>query len=210
VEAEENVLASDGIIHSYVDANQRIICQGKRAAIVGGRLRAAEGIHAKILGSVAGTETIVEVGFDPKKKEQLAVATARKQELEKGLEELVRNISTLENLRKVQKELPEDKVRNLEELNEQRSLILEELERINGEVAQLTAEMVDQKAGGKVSASDRVFPGVKIFIKNESLVVRNEFKNVTFVLEDKEVRMAKYEPVDQALLRRFGHVAPAH
>jgi len=210
VEAEENVLASDGIIHSFVDANQRIICQGKRAAIVGGRLRAADGIHAKTLGSVAGTETIVEVGFDPRKKERLAVATARKQELEKSLEELVRNISTLQNLKKVQKEMPEEKARNLEELNEQRSVLLEELEGINKEVSDLTNEMLGQKSGGKVSASDRVFPGVKIFIKNESLVVRNEFRTVTFVLQDKEIRMSKYEPVDQALVRRFGHAPAAY
>ncbi|MBN1834540.1 MAG: FapA family protein [Spirochaetales bacterium] len=210
VAAEENVLASDGIIHSLVDANRRIICQGKRAAIVGGRLRAGEAVHAKTLGSVAGTETIIEVGFDPNKKEQLAVASARKQELEKSLEELVRNISTLENLRRVQKELPEDKARNLEELNEQRSVLLEELEGLNREVAELTGEMLAQKGGGKVSASDRVFPGVKVFIKNEHLAVRNEFKNVTFLLRDKEIQVSKYEPVEQDLLRRFGHAAPPY
>jgi len=39
-----------------------------------------------------------------------------------------------------------------------------------------------------------VFPGVKIFIKNESLVVRSEFRGVTFCLEGKEVRVTKYEP----------------
>jgi uncharacterized protein (DUF342 family) len=105
----------------------------------------------------------------------------------------------------VQRELPEEKARNLEELNEQRSVLLEELEGVNGEVSELTAEMVAHKGAGKVSASDRVFPGVKIFIKSEHLVVRNEFKNVTFVLQDKEIRMSKYEPVDQTLARRFGH-----
>jgi uncharacterized protein (DUF342 family) len=210
VEAEENVLASDGIIHSRVDANRRIICHGKRAAIVGGRLRASEEIHAKSLGSVAGTETIVEVGFDPRKKEQLAKATGRKQELEKTLEELIRNISTLENLRKVQRELPEEKLRSLGELNEQRSILLAELEGLNQEIAGLSAEMAAQKNAGKVSASDRVFPGVKIFIKSENLTVRNEFRNVTFLLQDKEIRMSKYEPLEPALARRFGYASSTY
>ncbi|MBA7549714.1 hypothetical protein ES705_42207 [subsurface metagenome] len=58
IEAEENVVVSAGIIHSMVDANMRIVCQGKRASIVGGKLRAGEEINAKVLGSVAGTETI--------------------------------------------------------------------------------------------------------------------------------------------------------
>ena len=61
-----------------------------------------------------------------------------------------------------------------------------------------------------MSASDRVFPGVKIFIKNESLIIRNEFKIVTFCLEDKEIRMVKYEPMDQAFSRRLAHASSAH
>ncbi len=210
VEVDENVLVSDGIIHSFVDANKRILCQGKRASIVGGRLRAANEIHAKTLGSVAGTETIVEVGIDPKRKEKLSQALHRKGELEKELEELVRNISTLENLKKVQRNFPEDKQSNLTELNDKRSEILQELEEINGVINEINTYLQTIKVSGKVSASDRVFPGVKIFIKNESLIVRNEFKSVTFCLEEKEVRMTKYEPMDQIFFRRLAHAPSAH
>jgi uncharacterized protein (DUF342 family) len=210
IEVEENVLVSDGIIHSFVDANKRILCQGKRASIVGGRLRAANEIHAKTLGSVAGTETILEVGIDPKRKEKLTQALRRKEELEKSLEELVRNISTLENLKKVQREFPEDKQKNLSELHDKRSEILGELEEIGGVINEINTYLQSIKVSGKVSASDRVFPGVKIFIKNETLVVRNEFKNVTFSLEDKEIRMVKYEPIDQVFSRRLAHAPSAY
>jgi hypothetical protein len=62
-----------------------------------------------------------------------------------------------------------------------------------------------------VSASDRVFPGVKIFIRNENLVVRNEFKKVTFCLQGKEVRVTRYEPLAQELVRGMeSHAAVAH
>jgi uncharacterized protein (DUF342 family) len=210
VEVDENVLVSDGIIHSFVDANKRILCQGKRASIVGGRLRAANEIHAKTLGSVAGTETIIEVGIDPKRKEKLSQALHRKGELEKELEELVRNISTLENLKKVQRDFPEDKRKNLVELNDKRSEILQELEEINRVTAEINTYLQTIKVSGKVSASDHVFPGVKIFIKNESLIVRNEFKSVTFCLEDKEIRMTRYEPMDQIFSRRLAHAPSAH
>jgi len=47
VEAEENVLVSDGIIHSFVDANKRIVCQGAGPRSSAGGWRAAEEIHAK-------------------------------------------------------------------------------------------------------------------------------------------------------------------
>jgi uncharacterized protein (DUF342 family) len=210
IEVDENVLVSDGIIHSFVDANKRILCQGKRASIVGGRLRAANEIHAKTLGSVAGTETILEVGIDPKRKEKLSQAFRRKDELEKELEGLVRNISTLENLKKVQREFPEEKQKNLSELNDKRSEILQELEDIGGVITEINTYLQSIKVSGKVSASDRVFPGVKIFIKNENLVVRNEFKNVTFCLEEKEIRMIKYEPIDQVFSRRLAYASASH
>jgi uncharacterized protein (DUF342 family) len=210
VEAEENVLVSDGIIHSFVDANKRILCQGRRASIVGGRLRAAEEIHAKTLGSVAGTETTLEVGVDPKRKEALAQAMARKSELERQLEELVRNNNTLETLKRVQRNFPEDKQKNLDELNDSRSKLLQELEAAGKVISEINSYLQALKVSGKVSASDRVFPGVRIFIKNESLVVRNEFRGVTFCLEGKEVRVTKYEPLDQTLTRRLAHAATAH
>jgi uncharacterized protein (DUF342 family) len=212
VEAEQNVLVSDGIIHSFVDANQRVICQGRRASIVGGRIRATEEIHAKALGSVAGTETILEVGLDPRRKEQLSVALARRAELEKQLEELERNLRTLENLKKVLPSLPEDKAKDLASLSDARSKALEELETVNASVREIDAYLSGLKLTGKVSASDRVFPGVKIFIRNESLTVRNEFKKVTFCLEGKEVRVTRYEPLAPELVRGMeaSRAATAH
>ena len=50
VEAGENIIVSDGIINTTAVANKKIICQGKRASIVGGRYRACEEINAKSLG----------------------------------------------------------------------------------------------------------------------------------------------------------------
>ncbi|RPJ07977.1 MAG: DUF342 domain-containing protein, partial [Spirochaetaceae bacterium] len=99
VEAEENVCVTDGILHSKVDSNKRIICQGRRASIVGGQLRAAEEINAKNLGSVAGAETVLEVGYDPKSKARLVMLQERHDNFTKELEELDRNINTIENLK---------------------------------------------------------------------------------------------------------------
>jgi uncharacterized protein (DUF342 family) len=196
VEAENSVIVSDGIIHSSVDANRRIICQGKRASIVGGKIRATEEINAKTFGSVAGTETILEVGYDPKRKEQLAVLTGKKETIEKQLEELERNIKTLETLKKVQRNFNEEKQKDLQELSDQRSALLTELTDLNREIQEITSYLTALKAVGRISASDRVFPGVKLFIKNESLTIRNEFRKVSFVLEGQEIRMTKYEAAE--------------
>ena len=202
VEAGENVVASEGLIHSFVDANRKIVCQGKRASIVGGRLRAAEEINAKNLGSVAGTETLLEVGYDPKSKERLVELEAVIGERRKELEELERNIKTLQTLKRVQKRLPEEKEAYLAEQLEKRSTALAAIKEASAGVQDLQAHLSSIKREGKISASDNVFANVKIFIKDSSLVIRNEHKAVTFLLDQGNIRVTKYEPLDEDYTRK--------
>jgi uncharacterized protein (DUF342 family) len=202
VEAGEYVVVTDGIVHSFVDANRMILCQGKRAQIVGGRLRASEAINSKILGSVAGTETLLEVGFDPRSKERLVALDGTKKSLEKSLEEVDLNIKTLETLQRVQKKLPPEKAQYLTEQSEKRSELLRQLEETTREIGSLGAHLSSLNTIGKIGASERVYPGVKLAIKTASLAVRTEFKFVTFFLQGGEVKVTKYESFDEDLMRR--------
>jgi hypothetical protein len=202
VDAEENVVVTDGIVHSFVDANKMILCQGKRAQIVGGRLRASEEINSKILGSVAGTETLLEVGYDPRSKERLVQLETTRRETEKSLEEVELNIKTLETLQKAQRKLPPEKAQYLSEQSEKRSLLLGQLEETTKEIASINSYLASLNTIGKISASERAFPGVKLAIKNASLAVRTEFKFVTFFLQGGEVKVTKYEIFDEELMKR--------
>jgi len=202
VEAGENILVTDGIMHSKVDANKMILCQGKRAQVVGGRLRAAEEINSKILGSVSGTETLLEVGYDPKSKERLAELGETKTKVEKELEEVDLNIKTLENFQRVQKKLPEEKARYLAEQSEKRSQLLAQLEEASRELGSINAYLAQLTTIGKISSSEKVYPGVRVSIKTAALTVRTEFKYVTFYLQGNEVKVTKYEGFDEELMRR--------
>lgn len=197
VDAGEIVVASDGIINCRVEANKKIICQGKRATIVGGVLRAAEEIHAKSLGSVAGSETILEVGFDPKSKKQLVELTEKMEALTKELDEIVLNINTLQNLVKLKKKLTDEKKAYLNqllekqsELEKQKALLIEETEEIEAYLSSLSVK-------GHISSSFKVFPGVKIHIKEAFLEVKNDFKAVTFINENGQVKITKYEELEE-------------
>jgi len=203
VEAAENVVVSDGIINSTIIANKKIICKGKRAAIVGGHLRASEEINAKILGSVSGSETILEVGYDPKSKERLDALNRRREELLKESEDVNLNLSTLMNLKKMKKTLPEEKERYYQELLNRKREIAEELEKIKTESEEIKNYLSQLKISGKICSSSTVFPGVKIYIKDVFLEVKNEFKGVTFIAEGNLVKVTKYEePEDEDLQKR--------
>ncbi|MDR1566049.1 MAG: FapA family protein [Treponema sp.] len=194
IESGNMVVVSDGIINSQVDAYKRIVCQGKRAHIVGGRLRASEEINAKILGSpTSGTETICEVGIDPKSKVQLEELTEKKETMEKQLEDIQLNLQTLINIKRQRKSLPEDKEAYMRELMDKRQIITGDLQKVNEDMKRLQEFLNTIKVRGKVSASSKVYPGVKILIRDAINDVRTEYRAVTFIQEDNLVRVTRYE-----------------
>ncbi len=197
VDAGEIVVATDGIINSKVDAQQKIVCQGKRATIVGGTLRAAEEIHAKTLGTVAGSETVLEVGYDPKKKERLVSIGAEIEDLEKELDEITLNITTLQRLMKSKKKLPEDKQAYYNELLEKQKDIVSKKQVLEDESIEIKEYLESLEITGRISASSRVFPGVKLSIKNAFLEIKSEYKAVTFIQEDRLVKITKYEELEE-------------
>lgn len=194
------VYVSDGIINSYIDAYNRIICQGKRASIMGGRIRAGEEINAKVLGNpTSGTETVCEVGFDPKSKEELDKLQVLKDGAEKQLEEIQRNITSLVNIKKQRKSLPEDKEVYLQDLMSNRGILMEELKKTKEGIYEIQTYLNGLKTRGRVSASSKVYPGVKIVIRDAMDEVRTEYKAVTFVLENGLIRVSKYEEPDESV-----------
>ena len=198
VEAGNMVVVTDGIINSQVDAAKSIICMGKRANIMGGRLRAGEEINAKVLGNAtSGTETICEVGFDPKSKIELERLIDLKASSEGELEDIRLDLQTLINTKKQRKTLPEEKEIYMQELMERRKVLMDDLAKASEEIDKIQNFLDEIETRGRVSASTKVFPGVKIMIRDMKEDVRTEYKAVTFILEDGLIRMSKYEEPDE-------------
>jgi len=202
VESGNMVVVTDGIINSNVDAIKSIVCMGKRANIMGGRLRAGEEINAKVLGnSTSGTETICEVGFDPHSKLELERLLAQKASSEAELEGMRLDLQTLINTKKQRKTLPEDKEAYLQELTERKQVLTDELSDTNENIQKVQEFMSQVQVRGKVSASTKVWPGVKIYIRDVKEDVRTEYRAVTFVLENGLVRASKYEEPDELAMK---------
>ena len=202
VDVEENIIVADGIINSNVTCNKRIILQGKRAAIIGGHLFATEEINAKTIGSNGGgSETILEVGYDPRKKQRLDALQARQAEVVHELEEVNLNMSTLENQKQMRKSLPQDKEEALGLLYRKKGDLMDETESIAAEIQEIQDYLRELKAIGKISASGTVYPGVKLYIRDVKEDVRAEVKSVTYYLENGFVRQGKYEPVSDDVRR---------
>jgi uncharacterized protein (DUF342 family) len=196
VTAGKNVFVQDGIMHCQVDATEKVVCFGKRATIVGGRIRSGEIVNTKTLGSVSFTETVVEVGVDPKSRQRLFDVEKEKTEVESSLEKLNANIKTLQTQKKTRRSFNEEKEELLSKMLASQDELTIRLGEINEEMNELKSYLKLLKTIGKVSVSKNVYPGVRIAIKDIYYDVTNEFKYVTFVLDSGRIRIRRYESVN--------------
>jgi uncharacterized protein (DUF342 family) len=175
------IVVSDGILNSEVSARQRVICQGKRAAIIGGKISAGEEIYSKVLGSASGsTETVCEVGYDPEMKEKLTKVTESQAKLKDELDDLQRNVSTLTAMKERQKELSEDKEQYLAELQKKQRDLDIKRSNLDHEMQGLEEYLSRLQLNGKVSVSAKCYPGTVIYVRDLRAVIRTEYKSVTF------------------------------
>lgn len=194
--ADKSVVVQDGIMHCKVDAAEKVVCIGKRATIVGGRIRSGEIVNTKTLGSVSFTETIVEVGVDPKSRQRLYELDKELSESDNSLEKLNANINTLQNQKKHKRGFTEEKEKLLEKMLSSREEFSIRVSEIKEEMNELKSYLKLLRTIGKVSVSKEVFPGARIGIKDIYYDVTNEFKHITFVLESGRIRVKRYEEID--------------
>ena len=193
IKAGDFVIVNDNIMNSEVSAMKKILVRGKRAQIIGGHLFATEEISAKNIGSPGGgTETVLEVGFDPEKKQRLLELQEMQSNSMKQLEDIDLNIATLENQKKIRRTLPKEKEETLAKFYKEKEDIETSCEEWSTEINDIQARLRELKVVGKVNASGTVYAGTKIFVRDEKDEVKTDVKACSFFYENGFVRRGKY------------------
>ena len=182
----ENVEASAGgyvqtesILHSNVSSEKYIEVDGKHGFITGGHVIAAEMLGVKTLGSEMGASTVVEVGANPKMKEEYL-------QLQKNVAENQRILSSTHSIMAT---YAEKRAKGVQLTNEQleylKSVILldnnkkKELENDQQRVEEIHEKLSAQNQA-YVEVRGQVFPGTKIIIGELSMVVQNSNRSCRF------------------------------
>lgn len=193
IEAGEDVIVNESIRHSKIEAKKRVIVQGKIGAILGGRIRAGEEINAKTIGSVTGTETILEAGSLPLLREEIQKLKEELTTDEEKFKAVEQGIRFLLNLKeKMQDNFPEEKEKLLLQHIQAKNTLKEKLYTMSMALPLLESEIHHAKEG-KICAYKITYPGVKIFIRSVSLEVEDEYRFVTFTALGDKIKIAPYE-----------------
>ncbi len=198
VEAGNNVIVTEAILNSNIDADNRIILIGKRASASGGRLRALREVNGKVLGSQAGAKTIIETGISPAKRRAVDNLDKEKEELDNSIEETERNIKSLEQAAKLKK-LDDEKKEQLQSYKEQLEQANTRREEVVLNREGLLQEMEVEKVESTVSAGKEMLSGVHLTIGSAEFDIRQSYKAITFFEEDGMIQTEKYrgEPKDE-------------
>ena len=195
VEVENNIIVNDSIMNSEVTAMKNIVLRGKKAQIIGGHLFATEEICAKNIGSPGGgTETVLNVGIDPRAKKQLEELQEAQAELIKELENLDLDIATLEQQAKIRRNLAQEKKDNLIKLKKRHDEITEQTSEYTKQIGKIQEHLRELKAVGKVKCEGNVYSGVKVYVRDVLDEVKVDTKSVTFYYDRSFIKRGEYEP----------------
>lgn len=189
VQAGEDVTVERAIMNSEVTAGRKItVLRGKKGMIVGGNLTAGDEIDALIIGSPLGTKTVLTVGINPLKIEELARLD---EELKAVLENLDKITKTLALFSRI--------LDNQGKLSPEQEPLYTKSAGIKGQLATRRDEIESQKADiekgldvsrhGRVIARNCFYPGVTVTVRKGTYVVNDTLKSSALGYEEGFVRV---------------------
>lgn len=170
-------LQSDCIINSNIYSDGSIHVDSGRGAIIGGSIRAAKSVNAKIVGSKAECRTFIRLGGMPSAEFEWEYT---KQE-----------ISELTSILEVLQQQPDSpaKLKGLPMVQKNLSANINKLRQYEDTLKELEIQQYAQTYHDERLVCDTAYPGTEISIADASLTLHTETRYCTAALVDGEIQM---------------------
>lgn len=187
--AQGNIIASEMVMHSRLDAGEGVYVTGDRGLIAGGQIRAGREVYAKEIGSIGASETNIEVGIDPKFFRTIAKIDEKIVEQREKLDKVERAIQTMES----KSELDEGQQKKYDKLLETQKNLERNIENFREEQQNVSRRASDRE-GACVMVEDVAYSGTRIGIGNEIYRIRSGQKeHCGFRKFDKSIQQVTFE-----------------
>lgn len=187
IEAGENVVVSQSILHSQVRAGQSIVCMGPKGLIVGGTLQAGEKVAARTIGNAMSTPTAVEVGVLPEFRNELAALRVQLRQLQEGLDKTEKALVLLDQMASTGSLSPEKLAMRIK-LSHTKKQTLEEQNGFKERILEIEKTLEDTDRA-KVEVTSAVYGGTKIVIGRYTRFVKDATSRVYFAYADGDIAM---------------------
>lgn len=182
VRARGHIKLEKALMHSNVRcANLELT--GDKSTIVGGNITAADEVVSKTIGSPVATKTCITVGVDEGLLKQLNDVEEALKSNQQSLSKLSKAMELLLTLKSRTGSLPEEKEATLVKTKAMHSQLDVKVKEMESHMNELEAK-VNEARGGRVRASDRIYPGVVITIRKAVHHVKDEIRYATLTYEN--------------------------
>lgn len=168
----DGYIHAESVLHSQLQAGTEIEVDGKRGFITGGKVSAANKITVKNLGSEMGASTIVEVGSNPKLKEEFTELSKELVEIQKIIKSSQPIIASFAEKKAKGAKFSDDQLIYIKKLAFMVDLKKKELAE-KYDLYEKMQEQLNSQSHAKVVVKGSVHPGTKIVIGDLSMVVQS-------------------------------------
>ena len=187
VEAGEDLIVNQSIMHSNVRAGRAVICNGAKGLIVGGIVQAGEAVIARTIGNMTHIPTSIEVGVMPEVRNELNELYKNMRTLSENLDKTEKGLKILEQMASGAP-LPPDKQELLSKFQRTRRQLREQ-QAISRERIQELEHIIENADLAKVEVGGVIYGGSKIVIGRYTRFIKDAAQHVVFRYEDGEITM---------------------
>ena len=191
LEAGADIVIEQSSRYSTLMAGENIILKNSKGSIVGGKATAGATFEVTNLGSQSFTETVVEVGINPKVKEAYDTIDKNITDHKVQLEKVMRTIKTIKEMQQKTGSIAPDKQEMLKKCIPAAHKLKAALETDQKKKGFLEEKMKSLHAG-RCKVSGTLYPGVKIFTLGASMNVQKELKHSSLYEQNEQIVVGPY------------------
>lgn len=190
VESGGIISVVDTIQHSTVIASEKVVLTG-RGMLQGGTTVAGWEVLAKEIGAKSGVPTDIEVGEDPRLRDEMRRIEKESKTFMEQLDKTKKGVQFLKDLSaKLGGKLPDDKKDMLNKLTRAQFTLLADLKKLQTRKTEIEQKEQQEKGKrrAKVGASGLIYPGTKITVSRVSKAISMEEKFTSFVEDNGQIK----------------------
>ncbi|MBU0701105.1 FapA family protein [bacterium] len=201
LEAKDDVRILEEILHSNVEAGNRVLIEGKRrGVIIGGLTRAGNEVTTKELGCTAGIKTMVEVGGSPRTRQELSALQSVYQQEINIYQQLELNIAHLKKQKNEGKLSLEGDMR-LKRLEWKHKKLTIRMQKYTNQ-KEFMETRIKRAEPGVINVSGCLYQGVTITTKTATMLIKDQYKAVSLGFDGVGVEICPFgaykEPAEVA------------
>lgn len=187
VEAGEDVVVTQSIMHSNVRAGRSVICKGTKGLIVGGIVQAGDSIVARTVGNMMSTQTVLEVGVRPELRNELSRLRNERKTIAENLDKTEKALGLLDKLAAAG-QLSEDKMAMRVKLNLTKKQMEETLSSTRERILEIE-KLLEETEQARIEVHSMIYNGAKIVIGRYAKFIKDSLSNVYFQVHNGDISM---------------------